>query len=274
MNQRERLGYLVKAFIDDDPKYKSIDPHVSEDRQKILLRSMMNVRMPAEMDSQTLRIQDEYLKQRAIDSGIVDLNELKTIREEGSSIAAGEYISLWQGDITRLKVDAIVNAANNQMLGCFIPMHTCIDNCIHSYAGIQLRNECAVKMRQLREIHGDDYVQPTGVPLLTKGYNLPAEHVIHVVGPVVYGKLHEKEKRELSDCYINVLNMCRDNGLKSVAFCCISTGVFHFPNETAAHIAVDTVCRWLDENPNEMERVIFNVFKDEDKEYYRKQLLQ
>lgn len=271
MDQRQRLGYLVKAFIDDSEEYGYLKADGNEARQRELLRSLMNVRLPKPIDPEVVKVQDEYLKERNRDNGIVELKDIPTVADEGSKHAHGNVMSVWQGDITRLKVDAIVNAANNEMLGCFIPMHTCIDNCIHTYAGIQLRAECNEKMRELRRKYGESYVQSTSVPMLTGGYNLPASHVIHVVGPIVRSYLSEKEKRELRDCYINVLDMCRDNGLRSVVFCCISTGVFHFPNDKAAEIAVNTVTEWLNANPDTMERVIFNVFKEKDRELYRKQ---
>ena len=165
-------------------------------------------------------------------------------------------------------MDAIVNAANSQMLGCFVPMHTCIDNCIHTFAGVQLRAECARKMNQLRARYGPDYEQPTAVPMLTDAYNLPAKKVVHVVGPIVQYALTPELEHDLADCYRNTLDLCRDEGLRSVAFCCISTGVFRFPNRRAAEIAVKTVSEWLAENAGAMDRVIFNVFKDQDKELY------
>jgi O-acetyl-ADP-ribose deacetylase (regulator of RNase III) len=177
-------------------------------------------------------------------------------------------MSIWQGDITRLAVDAIVNAANSQMLGCFVPMHTCIDNCIHTFAGVQLRAECNRQMNQLRIRYGKDYEQPTAVPMLTDGYNLPAKKIIHIVGPIVEERLTSALEKVLADCYRNTLDLCAENGLRSVAFCCISTGVFHFPNKRAAGIAVSTVDSWLSQHPGAIERVIFNVFKDEDKKYY------
>ena len=181
-------------------------------------------------------------------------------------------LSIWQGDITRLAVDAIVNAANSQMLGCFVPMHTCIDNCIHTFAGVQLRAECDRHMRKLRAEYGADYEQPTAVPMLTDGYNLPAKKVVHIVGPIVQGRLTKALEQDLANCYKNTLDLCLENGLKSVAFCCISTGVFRFPNKRAAEIAVQTVTEWIKVHPAAMERVIFNVFKDEDKAYYEAEL--
>ena len=263
MNQEERLGYLVEKFKEDSVEYKDLEtPRDGEGRQRVL-RSLMNIRMPGEMAEDVLAVQNDYLKERAREKGVVTPKDIPVVRD---------VISIWQGDITRLAVDAIVNAANSQMLGCFVPMHTCIDNCIHSFAGIQLRAECSRQMSELRIRYGKDYEQPTAVPMLTDAYNLPAKKVIHIVGPIVrYGLTPELEK-SLADCYRNTLDMCLDNGLKSVAFCCISTGVFHFPNRRAAEIAVDTVTKWLSEHDGQMERVIFNVFKDDDRDIYKELL--
>ena len=223
----------------------------------------MNIRMPKKMAREVLQVQDEYLQERNRENGIVTLSGIPEIADR---------ISLWQGDITRLAVDAIVNAANSQMLGCFIPMHTCIDNCIHTFAGIQLRAECARRRDLLRAEFGEDYEQPTAVPMLTDGYNLPAKHVVHIVGPIVQGPLTKELEQDLADCYRNMLDLCLANGIRSVAFCCISTGVFRFPNRRAAEIAVRTVKAWLAAHPEGVDRVIFNVFKDEDKAYYEQQL--
>ena len=263
MNQEERLGYLVEKFKEDSVEYRDLEtPRDGEGRQRVL-RSLMNIRMPGEMAEDVLAVQNDYLKERAREKGVVTPKDIPVVRD---------VISIWQGDITRLAVDAIVNAANSQMLGCFVPMHTCIDNCIHSFAGIQLRAECSRQMSELRIRYGKDYEQPTAVPMLTDAYNLPAKKVIHIVGPIVrYGLTPELEK-SLADCYRNTLDMCLDNGLKSVAFCCISTGVFHFPNRRAAEIAVDTVTKWLSEHDGQMERVIFNVFNDDDWDIYKELL--
>ena len=208
-----------------------------------------------------------------MEKGIVCLSDIPTIADQGSNGSFADKISIWQGDITRLAVDVIVNAANSQMLGCFVPMHTCIDNCIHTYAGIQMRSECDRQMKNLRIKYGRNYEQPTAVPMLTPGYNLPAKNVIHIVGPIVQGRLSPQLEKDFADCYRNTLDMCAENGLKSVAFCCISTGVFHFPNKRAAEVAVDTVTKWMYEHEDQIERVIFNVFTDEDKEYYEQLLL-
>ena len=264
MTQNGRLDYLVEEFKADSVQYKDLQTPEDTEGKRRILRSLMNVRMPRKMDEAVLAVQDEYLQERIRENGIVELADIPIIRDR---------MSIWQGDITRLAVDAIVNAANSQMLGCFVPMHTCIDNCIHTFAGVQLRAECARQMEQLKSRYGRDYEQPTALPMLTDAYNLPARKVIHIVGPIVQGRLTTSLENDLAACYRNTLDMCLENGLKSVAFCCISTGVFHFPNKRAAEIAVQTVTGWLSEHPGGMERVIFNVFKDEDKAYYE-QLLQ
>ena len=263
MTQAERLDFLLEAFKQDSEQYKKIQTPDDTNGKRRLLRSLMNVRMPKHMDGSVLAVQDEYLRERILDAGIVALSEIPVIRDG---------LSIWQGDITRLAVDAIVNAANSQMLGCFVPMHTCIDNCIHTFAGIQLRADCARRMRKLREKYGADYEQPTAIPMLTDAYNLPAKKVVHIVGPIVQGSLTPALEKDLADCYQNTLDLCAESGLRSVAFCCISTGVFCFPNKRAAEIAVRTVENWLSEHKGKIDRVIFNVFKDEDKAYYEKLL--
>ena len=258
-SQEQRLNWLVEAFKTDSIEYKDIQTPADTDGKRRILRSLMNIRMPRKLDDSILAVQDEYLQERIRENGIVTLESIPL--KEG-------VISVWQGDITRLAVDAIVNAANSQMLGCFVPMHTCIDNCIHTFAGVQLRTECSRQMKKFRVKYGPDYEQPTAVPMLTDGYNLPAKKVIHIVGPIVSGELTPALEQELAACYTNSLNMCAENGLRSVAFCCISTGVFHFPAARAAQIAVKTVRQWLSEHENVMDRVIFNVFSDKNREIY------
>ena len=259
MTQQERLAYLVEEFKADSGECRDLQTPADDEGKRQVLRSLMNIRMPRGMKSDVLDVQDEYLRERAEEKGVVRLSDIPELRDG---------MSIWQGDISRLAVDAIVNAANSQMLGCFVPMHTCIDNCIHTFAGVQLRAECARKMNQLRARYGPDYEQPTAVPMLTDAYNLPAKKVVHVVGPIVQYELTPVLEQDLVDCYRNTLDLCRDEGLRSVAFCCISTGVFRFPNRRAAEIAVKTVSEWLAKNAGAMDRVIFNVFKDQDKELY------
>ena len=264
MTQNQRLDTLVEAFKADSVQYKDLQTPADTEGKRRILRSLMNVRMPRKISDSILAVQDAYLRERIRENGVVGLADISEIRDG---------MSIWQGDITRLAVDAIVNAANSRMLGCFIPMHTCIDNCIHTFAGVQLRAECNRQMNQLRIRYGRDYEQPTAVPMLTDGYNLPAKKIIHIVGPIVEGRLTKALEQDLADCYRNTLDLCAENGLRSVAFCCISTGVFCFPNKRAAEIAVGTVSKWLDEHKGRIDRVIFNVFKNEDKAYYE-ELLQ
>ena len=273
MNQNERLDYLVEQFKEDSVQCRDLETPADPAGKKRILRSLMNIRMTRRMAPSVLAVQDEYLKERNRENGIVQISDILTIADQGSRHPHADCISIWQGDITRLATDAIVNAANSQMLSCFIPMHTCIDNCIHTYAGIQLRVECDRQMRILRSKYGQDYEQPTAVPMLTDGYNLPAKKVVHIVGPIVTGRLTKDLEQDLVDCYRNTLDLCLENDIRSVAFCCISTGVFHFPNRKAAEIAARTVTDWLDQHPGAMEKVIFNVFKEEDKKYYEQELL-
>lgn len=287
MNQNERLDYLAEQFAKDydETVRRTASPYEKASMQyrKLeipddaagkwrLLRSLMNVRMPGKLPSSVLEVQDAYLKERILENGIVQIADLPTAADQGSSHPHAEHISVWQGDITRLAADAIVNAANSQMLGCFVPMHSCIDNCIHTFAGVQLRAECSRKMNELRAKFGPEYEQPTAVPMLTDGYNLPAKKVVHIVGPIVSGRLTKALEEDLADCYRSTLDLCLENEIKSVAFCCISTGVFHFPNRRAAEIAVQTVTDWMDQHPGQMERIIFNVFKEEDKIYYEAEI--
>lgn len=263
MTQEQRLDYLVEEFKADSGEYRDLQTPKDMDGKRRLLRSLMNVRMPRNLPDQVLAVQDEYLIERNAEKGIVQLADIPVIRDG---------LSIWQGDITRLAVDAIVNAANAQMLGCFVPMHTCIDNCIHTFAGVQLRAACNRQMNGLRARYGKKYAQPTAVPMLTDGYNLPAKTVVHIVGPIVSGRLTPAREQELANCYTNTLELCMKNELRSVAFCCISTGVFHFPADRAAEIAVETVTTWLKAHGGKMDRVIFNVFTDKDRDMYERLL--
>ena len=227
---------------------------VTEEAQRTLLRALMNVRPPRPLSEAYLRLEGELLSQEREQRGVVDVMTLP-------SVSSDARIILWQGDITRLNADAIVNAANSALLGCFIPCHRCIDNAIHSAAGLQLRAECAALMK--RQGHPEE----TGRAKITAGYNLPARHVLHTVGPIVSGTLTEEHRELLASCYRSCLHLAAEHGLKSVAFCCISTGEFHFPNAAAAEIAVREVRSFL-AHDSTIERVIFNVFKDEDRVLY------
>ncbi len=267
--QEERLDYLLEKFKKDSLWYKDLEVGGDYQEKRRALRSLMNIRMPGAMAPEVLEVQDEFLREEAAEKGIVTLEEIPTAaRQYGSRKPFGDKISVWQGDITRLQVGAIVNAANSQMLGCFHPCHGCIDNAIHSAAGIELREACSQYMEHRKVQYGKEYEEPTGRAVLTEGYNLPAEYVIHTVGPIVYGNLTEKLKEDLRNCYKNILKCCVEHGIRSVAFCCISTGEFHFPNDEAARIAVAEVRKYLEKHQEDFDRVIFNVFKDVDRELY------
>lgn len=269
MTQDERLDYLVARFKDDSVRYRDLAVGGSREEKRAVLRSLMNIRGPRPMDAETLRVQDEYLRARLAEIGIVSPAALPTIAAQyGSARPHADTLCLWQGDITRLAADAIVNAANSAMLGCFQPMHTCIDNCIHTFAGIQLRADCARRMEALRRRYGDGYGQPTAVPLLTDAYNLPTRKIVHIVGPIVRTRLTPALEGDLAACYRNTLDLCAENGLRTVAFCGISTGVFRFPPERAAQIAVETADAWLDAHPGAMDRVIFDVHGDRSRRIY------
>ena len=271
--QQDRLDYLLQEFKKDSKQYKDLEVEDDYESKRMALRSLMNIRMPKEMAEDVVKVQDAFLALEAAEKGIVAISDIRTIKEQyGSRHPYGDKLSVWQGDITRLAVDAIVNAANSQMLGCFVPCHRCIDNAIHSAAGIELRAECNHKMNQKRIQYGSRYEEPTGQAMLTKGYNLPAKYVIHTVGPIVGYRLTEQLRQDLRNCYESVLKCCVGNEIRSVAFCCISTGEFHFPNEEAAKIAVETVTSVLHDFESKFDRIIFNVFKDLDKQYYEELL--
>lgn len=271
MKENKFADDLLEALKQDSTDYQELETRgYNREEKKNCIRSLMNIRMPGAVSEELLQLQDAYLKQELLEKGVVTLDEIPTIKDEyGNNDPFSEKLSLWQGDITRLKVGAIVNAANSRMLGCFIPCHRCIDNAIHSAAGMQLRNECNHIMQQKRIRYGRQYEEPTGTAMLTQGYNLPCDHVIHTVGPIVYGALNDQLRGQLRDCYRSVLQCCVDHDIISVAFCCISTGEFHFPKEEAAKIALETTREFLKTHDG-IERVVFNVFQDEDRRIYEK----
>ena len=253
MNQEEKRQYLIRYLLAEQPRLRAMTLPAEETEQRRLLRSLFNIRLPGAVSEEFLRVQDEYLREETRRKGITELSAL-------TSAEPGLY--LWQGDITTLRCDAIVNAANSGMTGCYQPCHNCIDNCIHTYAGIQLRNACASRM----EAQG--FEEPTGQAKLTPAYNLPCKYVLHTVGPIVQGRLTERHEALLASCYRSCLAAAEENGCKSIAFCCISTGVFGFPQGRAAEIAVHTVRAYRANQHSEIE-VIFNVFRDEDYGIYR-----
>ena len=256
MNQSEKRLFLIQSLLNERPScQKQVIPADAE-RQKILLRGLMNVRRPVRIGADFLQVQDAYLQDETAAKGITDIADLTPIQP-------GLY--LWQGDITTLKCDAIVNAANSGMTGCYIPNHRCIDNAIHTFAGVELRLACEELMEQ------QGYPEPTGQAKITPAFNLPCRYVLHTVGPIISGRVTKADKELLASCYRSCLELAAEKGLESVAFCCISTGEFHFPNEQAAEIAVRTVKEFL-KKQNSFKKVIFNVFKDLDKTIYEKLL--
>ncbi len=258
MNMLEKLVYCNQILLDEMPEYQSEGykfPRNQEEQYR-LFRSLTNLRPPAPMSGEFLAVQDELLTQMVADCGVISLNELTP---------TDDNYYLWQGDITRLKVDAIVNAANDAMRGCFVPCHKCIDNAIHSAAGVQLRLAC----HQMMTAQGCR--ESTGQAKITEGYNLPSRHIIHTVGPIIHGDLTQQDCDFLASCYRSCLELAISKGLESIAFCCISTGEFHFPNDVACQIAVDTVTQVLQETQSEI-KVIFNVFKDHDYQLYQQRL--
>jgi len=258
MTQQERLRYLVEGLVAEykEKHNEHIDIPMNEAEQFNLFRALCNIRPAGSMPAEWMKVQDEYLNELAREKGIVTINDMEK---------RAPQIYLWQGDITRLSVDAIVNAANNQLLGCFAPNHRCIDNAIHTFAGIELRMACS------RMIEYMDMPEKTGVARKTYGFNLPAKHVIHTVGPIIYDSLTDIEREQLASCYRSCLELAHAYSLQSIAFCCISTGEFRFPNEEAAQIAIDTVRTYLKETNSKIQ-VVFNVFKDIDYDIYDKLL--
>ena len=247
----EKLDFLIKTLNSE------VEIPETEQEKKDLFRTLMSTWKVSELLGEFYEVQDEYLQEVLKAKGITRLEDLTEIDEN---------IYIWQGDITTLEVDAIVNAANKALLGCFIPHHRCIDNAIHTQAGLQLRRECDEIMKE------QGTFEKTGQAKITAGYNLPAKHVIHTVGPIIYRVVEDDDKELLASCYRNCLKVSLKNNLKSIAFCCISTGEFRFPNDLAAEIAVAEVKKFFRENPTADLKVVFNVFKNLDKKLYEELL--
>lgn len=251
MTHEEKRVYLTRYLL-DEAGYKNEIPE-SEEEQKYLLRGLMNIREPKPIGSDFLTIQDEYLQEVVEDKGVVDVESLEPIRDR---------LYLWRGDITRLRIDAIVNAANSGMCGCFQANHSCIDNIIHTVSGVQLRLYCSDLMT------AQGYPEPTGKAKITPAYNLPCKYVIHTVGTICRGRVTARNIQELESCYRSCMEISDENGVRSIAFCCISTGVFGFPKQRGAEIAIRTVEECIAAGAK-VEKVVFNVFSPEDEEYYR-----
>ena len=254
MNRYDNIGWICRYLLDENPRYRQMAiPENLEERQQ-LMRSLLNIRMPMPVTQEFLQAQDAEIQAQLADKGTVEID--------------GEGLVEWQGDITSLNVDAIVNAANSRMLGCFVPMHRCIDNAIHSAAGVQLRLACEEMMQGAEE--------PTGSARITPGFNLPAKYVLHTVGPIVTtARPIRQQEVQLASCYRSCLELADKNGLQSIAFCCISTGEFRYPNDLACENAVRTVREYLASHPEtNLKTIVFNTFKDIDHELYRKALAE
>ena len=254
MTQEKRRIFLIKTLLDEQTRYRDISIPCGEAEQKTLLRSLMNIRPPLPVGEDFLAVQDAYLQEETARKGVTDIAKL-------TPVSPGIY--LWQGDITTLKCGAVVNAANSGLTGCYVPCHGCIDNAIHTFAGVRLRLACAEIMKR------QGHEEPTGQAKITPAFNLPCDYVLHTVGPIIHGGVTEKDRKLLASCYRSCLELAQENKIGSVAFCCISTGEFHFPNEEAAKIAVKTVKQYHGDT-----EVIFNVFKHEDYKIYRELLGQ
>lgn len=241
----DHLKYLIEYLCEESGMEKPQNEYTFDK-----FRELVNLRQPNQPSAEFLRVQDEYLQILNREKGIVDLSDAQKISDD---------IYIWQGDITRLQVDGIVNAANSGMLGCFHPGHLCIDNTIHTFAGVQLRLECSEIMKK------QGTPEPIGQAKITKAYNLPCNYVIHTVGPTVGLGLGALEEQQLRKCYESILELAHAQNLESLALSCISTGEYHFPHENACKIAIETVKAIHGKN-NRRTKVVFNVYKDVD--YY------
>lgn len=256
MTHAEKRRFLILQLLNEKPEYQKIIIPPDEDGQKKLLRSLFNVRPPKPVSNEFLTVQDEYLREEIRKKGVTNIDDLSPAKRD---------IYLWQGDITTLSCDAIVNAANSALLGCFYPCHGCIDNAIHTFAGVKLRLACA----EIMEKQG--HKEATGSAKITPAYNLPSKYVLHTIGPIVGEKPTKKDCELLASCYRSCLALAKEHGVKSIAFPCISTGEFHFPERQAAKIAVETVKTYKSQTKSKI-KVIFNVYKDRDFEIYRELL--
>ncbi|MFI3231529.1 MAG: protein-ADP-ribose hydrolase [bacterium] len=263
LNNLKTLVKLNNLLLDEMPQCRDsckdfLADESSFDKQFTLFRSLVNIRQPLKASDEFIRLQDNFLGQEIARIGIIDINDFNKDKQ----------IEVWQGNIIKLKVDAIVNAGNNQLLGCFFPCHTCIDNAIHTYAGIQLRYYCDVLMR------AQGHIEPIGSAKITPAFNLPCDYIFHTVGPIIAKNQEPSEQNciDLKKCYTSCLNLAIKQNLKSIAFCCISTGEYNFPNRKAAEIAISTIKEFNQKNNASNLKIIFNVFKDEDFKIYEKLL--
>lgn len=263
----EKLDYLINYLLKERNETIEINRLSYEDKKRIY-RSLCNIRDAKPISEEYFKIENKYLQEELNKKDIIDVEDIQPAKDiiEVTNLKYKDKICLWKGDITTLKIDAIVNAANSQGLGCFVPMHSCVDNIIGSNAGVSLRLECNKVMKE------KNYFLPTGKALITKGYNLPAKYVIHTVGPIIYEEVTEKEEQELINCYINSLKLAIQNGIKTIAFSCISTVEFRFPKTQACKLAIKAVEEFLDTHNDEIDKIVFNVYTEEDYEIYEQNI--
>ncbi len=264
----EKLDFLIQYLLKENREVNIDKLPTDITQKKNLYRSLCNIREPKPISEEYLEVENAYLQEKLEKKDVIKVENIETIFEkyETSELKNSNKICLWEGDITTLQIEAIVNAANSQGLGCFVPCHKCIDNQIHTMAGLELRQACNEIMKK------KDYQLKTGEAIITKGYNLPAKYVIHTVGPIIYDKVTQLEEQQLADCYINSLQLAMDNGIRTIAFPCISTGEFRFPKEQASKVAIATVDDFLKHNSDKFEKVVFNVFTEEDYRIYEKNI--
>lgn len=263
----EKLDYLINCLLKERNETLEIN-NLSYEVKKRIYRSLCNIRDAKSISEEYLKIENKYLQEelnKKDNTAVADIQPAKELIKV-TNLKYEDKICLWKGDITTLKIDAIVNAANSQGLGCFVPLHSCVDNIIGSNAGVSLRLECNEIMKE------KDYFLPTGEAFITKGYNLPAKYIIHTVGPIIYEGVTEKEKRELVNCYINSLKLAIQNGIRTIAFPCISTGEFRFPQIQACKLAMSAVEEFLDIHNDEIDKIVFNVYTEEDYEIYEQNI--
>ncbi len=261
----EKIDYLIEYLLKESGR-NSFD-YTNRDK-KSLYRALVNIRQANPISNEFLKGEDEYLQEELQKATITNIENIKTIKEiyKESNLLNSDKICLWRGDITKLKVEAAVNAGNSQGLGCFIPNHNCIDNQINTFAGVRLRLACNEIMKEL------NYNLETGKAIITKGYNLPSKYVIQTVGPIIENEVTENKKEELTNCYKNSLSLAVDNEIKTIAFPCISTGVFRFPKDLASKIALKTVDNFISENQDKIDKVVFNLWSNEDVMIYEKNI--
>lgn len=262
----ENLDFLINYLLNENTNIKIDKMPTSKEEKRNLWRSLCNIREPKPIDEKYLQKEKEFLEEELQKKNITKAEDIEPISDtiEQNHLENSKKICLWQGDITTLKIEAIVNAGNSQGLGCFVPCHKCIDNQIHTNAGTKLRVECNEIMKK------KNYLLETGKAFITKGYNLPAKYIIHTVGPIIQEGVTKLQEQQLAECYINSLKLAIENNIKTIAFPCISTGEFRFPKEQACRIALFTVDEFL--KKNKFEKVIFNVYSEEDYEIYERNI--